>query len=480
MRPLLAFAVLAVPSAGAAEPRRVAVDTPVEAFTAHPAAVPPVATVLFVNRCSGGCAITGGAVHDAKSHISTIPPMGSYTIAEFKNSTGQTGTAADEEWNAILACLKDVYSPYDVTVTDQLPAADTPYNEAIVAGLPGNVGLGDDILGIAPLANDCSAQSNVISFSFANYHGTQDRVNNICWTAAQESGHAYGLDHQYVFTDGESACSDPTTYRMDCGGRKFFRNRFAQCGESAVRKCRCTPSQNSHQKLLSVFGQGTPTTPPPTVTLSAPLDGATVGGSWSVHAEAGSERGVAKVELFLNGSRWVVLPGAKFGSRGQVNPGAYAFAVPTNVPDGIIDVTVKAYDDLGIMTATPMITVTKGAPCSIDSQCLEYQTCNAGRCEFPPPAAELGDSCEYDQACTSWSCIEVNNGEKRCTTECRTDDKTTCPTDFSCLPTANGAGVCWPTDDGGCCSSTHNNSPTWFQLGLLGLVIGALRRKRGR
>ena len=42
-----------------AEPRRIAVDTPVEAFTTkHGAAAAPY---LYLNRCSGGCTINGNS-----------------------------------------------------------------------------------------------------------------------------------------------------------------------------------------------------------------------------------------------------------------------------------------------------------------------------------------------------------------------------------------------------------------------------------
>jgi hypothetical protein len=474
MRRLCVLAVLFCWSASAAEPRRVAVDTPVEAFTAHPAAEP--ALVLFVNRCSGTCAITGGAMNDARSHLTSIPAPGSYIVEEYKNAAGLTGTAADAEWNAVLDCLKDVYSPYNVVVTDVKPADGVAYNEAIVAGMPQNVGLGTDILGIAPLANDCSAQSNVMSFSFANYHSATERVNNICWTAAQESGHAYGLDHQYVFEDGESACSDPTTYRMDCGGRKFFRNRFAKCGEDKIRKCRCSTSQNSHQKLLTVFGAGTVTTAPPTATLTFPTNGITVAAGWSARVEAGSERGVNKVELYLNGSRWAVQPGVKFGSRGQLNPASYTLMVPATVPDGVMDVYARALDDLGAETSTATVTVTKGSPCTSAASCLDKQTCDAGRCMYPAPAGELGDECSYDQYCKSWSCIEATSGDKRCVSECRTNETASCPVNFMCLPTGDTeAGVCWPTDTGGCCSAGRDGSQA-FAFSAVLLVM--LRRKR--
>lgn len=474
MRGLCVLAVLLTWSASAAEPRRIAVETSPDAFT-HPAAEP--ALVLFVNRCSGGCIITGGTVNDARNHVSSIPDPGSYVVEEYKNAAGLTGVAADAEWTAVLDCLKDVYSPYNVMITDVKPAEGIAFNEAIVAGRPEQIGLGPDILGIAPLANDCSAQSNAMSFSFANYHSNTERVNNICWTASQEGGHTYGLDHQFVFEDGESACSDPTTYRMDCGGRKFFRNRFAQCGEDKVRKCRCSQSQNSHQKLLSVFGAGTVTTDPPTVTMSFPSDSITVAAGWGVRAEAGSERGVNKVELYLNGSRWLVQPGAKFGSRGQLNPAVYMMPVPAAVPDGVIDVYVRALDDLGAEASSATVMVTKGSPCTNASSCLDGQSCDAGRCTYPAPAGELGDSCSYDQYCKSWSCIEATSGDKRCVSDCRTSDTASCPAEFQCLPTGDTeAGVCWPTDTGGCCSARRDAGWSHFAFGAA--VLAMLRRKR--
>src|SRR5688500_14603094 len=204
----LLLTLLAAPAASA-EPRRIAIETPVETFTTVDAEVAPV---LFVNRCSGGCDILGTTTNDASSHATTIPAAGSYRVNEFTNSAGDAGAAADADWQAVIKCLQEVYSPYAITVTDVKPTACTLYNEAIVAGRPQEIGLAPDILGISPLATDCSPQANVMSFSFANYHGVDQRVNNICWTAAQESAHAYGLDHEYEFTGGESACSDPMTY----------------------------------------------------------------------------------------------------------------------------------------------------------------------------------------------------------------------------------------------------------------------------
>jgi hypothetical protein len=39
-------------------------------------------------------------------------------VGEFTNDQGQTGAAADDEWNQVMQCMKEVYSPYQVTITD--------------------------------------------------------------------------------------------------------------------------------------------------------------------------------------------------------------------------------------------------------------------------------------------------------------------------------------------------------------------------
>lgn len=473
----ISLAILFWASVSAAEPRRVAVETPVEAFT--PQAAGELASTLYVNRCTGGCSITSAGINDATTQNTTIPPAGTYTVREYSNVAQMTGAAADAEWNAVMKCLREVYSPYAITVTDQLPDTNA-YNEAIVAGYPGDVGLGSDILGIAPLASNCSAQVRVISFSFANYHGAAARVQNICWTAAQESAHAFGLDHEYEFTDGDSACNDPMTYRVDCGGEKFFRNRRAKCGEMAARGCRCGASQNSHAKLVETFGPGTPITPPPTVAISVPVPNTTVSGNWFITTSAGSTRGVHKIELYFNDSRWLLIDGAVFGKNGQLNPTEYTVYAPAALPDGIIDIRAVAYDDLGIATSSSTITVTKGAPCQSDSNCLADQTCDAGHCRWAAPVGELGEACTYGQYCKSWSCLG-DEGGRRCTQDCYTDEPTTCPSELTCLPIDKGPqGLCWPSDNGGCCSVGGDSNGIWIHVGLSALVLGWLRRRRTR
>src|SRR5882724_10212004 len=68
--------------------RKIVVTQPHQ-FTPKPIAG-KVSPFLYLNRCIGGCAITGGSTNDARSNQSSIPAAGSYTVQEFANVFGQT------------------------------------------------------------------------------------------------------------------------------------------------------------------------------------------------------------------------------------------------------------------------------------------------------------------------------------------------------------------------------------------------------
>lgn len=470
---------------------RTYVVTPTEAFATPHA---QISQTLYLERCVGGCTIKKGGVNDARTSTSTIPQQGSACgdptgagcrVSEFVNKDNMSGAAADEEWDAVVQCVKEVYSPYMVTVTDEKPAPGVSYHLALVAGVPPEVGLGNDILGIAPLAGDCSPQDNVISFSFANAHSRNDpqRVYNLCWTAAQESAHAFGLDHEFSYQDGRSACNDPMTYRTDCGGQRFFRNEVANCGENEVRPCRCGANQNSHLKIQTVFGAGTSIIPNPTVSVTTPQSGGTLG--TIVAGNAGSKRGIAKVELFLNGFKWgMPAKGALFGANGQPNPSAYSIQVPSDVPNSVIDVVLRAHDDLGNYTDSAPVRVTKGAPCTSATTCATGQTCDGeGRCLWAPPVGEIGQDCTYPQFCISGQCAGTAD-KQICTQDCIPGVTDSCPTgsDLTCVESSPGRGICFPVEDsGGCCSvGDEKSSMPWLQI-VLGLgLFGVVVVRRGR
>ena len=490
MRSLVLF-VLLVPALAMAEP-----GPAVLLGAKGPAPAGPVATTLYINRCKGGCTITGGASDDASAMTSSIPcngtatcggggcscsggTGGTFTIHEFTNDQGMTGTAADADWAALMQCIKEVYSPYGVKVTDVMPV-NTSFNMGIAAGVPEDIGYSSNqIGGIAHTPRDCSPTNNQISFSFSNiYHGG-DRINTMCYVVSQETGHAYGLEHEYEFVqDHSSACTDPMSYRQDCGGQRFFRNKAATCGENATRPCVCGGVQNSHQRVLAAAGPGTPITKPPTVSVASPTGGPVQNGE-VVTAIAGAQRGIARLELWLNNWKWMEVPGVGWTGTGQPNPASYQLKFPANVPDGVIDLQVKAFDDIEVETDTAVIHVQKGQPCADASACAMGQKCDQGKCFWDPPTGMLGDSCTYNEFCTSNICAGTAD-KQICTQDCLVGATDACPMGYDCIMTNGVNGVCFTsTPPAGCCSTT--DSTPWAPISLSAIALGlVLRRRRSR
>lgn len=437
-------------------------------------------STIYLNKCTGGCTVRPGA-DDATTDTSMITNQ-QRNLPEY---TGWTGT----EWADVLQCVKEVYSPFNVHITDVRPDTATSYVEIMVGGSPGDMGLPQGVGGIASIAPGCTAVPRGVSFAFTselNVFAQEDggsRVNGMCWIIAQETAHTFGLDHEYEFVeDNRSACNDPMTYRADCGGQKFYRNRFSRCGEDMTRPCACNNNQNSHQALLNVFGAGQSIVPPPTVSIGVPSQGGSLGGA--VVANAGSKRGIDKLDLYLNGYKWKTVNGAQFGPQGQMNPTGYQFSLPTEVPNSVYDIVVKAYDDLGIETVSQTVTATKGAACASADTCLKGQKCESGKCFWDPPSGALGDACTYNQFCTAGLCSGTAD-EQICTQECIPGTADSCPPEsgLECLESSPGKGICFfKPDDGGCCS-VGPSSTAWIPGGLGALVFAFLvlrPRRRGQ
>jgi len=462
---VIASALAALPSVAAAEvlPSKVVMGPP------QAQGVTLGLRYLYINRCRGNCIIKKGS-DDARTHFTDAPddPAGTeYLLSEF-----QWG---DDVWNQVMQCMREVYSPYNIEVTDEPPPPGTPYNEGIVAGGQRELNL-SGYGGYAYLNSDCSPRAYALSFSFANDYAPDPYT--ICYVASQETAHSFGLLHSWEFLDGRSACNDPMSYR-ECGGfERFFRNEPARCGEYNAGACgACGSTQNTHLHLLNVLGPGTPITTPPVVTLTSPVDGATVANGSAVVATARAQRGIHTMELILNGYKWAETTSSFNGPDDH----SYSIALPPDVPDGVIDIVVRAKDDIDVGTDSATVTVTKGAPCETADTCAAGQRCDAGKCFWDPPVGVLGDECTYKQYCVTELCQGIAGGEQRCTQGCVLGIDDSCPADFECLATGPNGGVCWPSSalDSGCCSTSRDLST---QTGLLALGFGVLvvRRRRRR
>lgn len=425
--------------------------------------------IMYLNRCVGDCMLVAAAEDDARTGESTLLSLpGPHQISAF--------ALGDVVWNDVVTCLKEVWSPYGLTMTETRPAPTEIYSEAIIAGRGGQFDQDESFAGFAPLDQFCRPLSYAISTTFANqwldYNLGNDTAVDICRVASQEIAHTYGLDHIYQFLEGDSSCSDPMTYRFDCGGEKFFRNRSAVCGEEQVRTCRCGPVQQSHSFLLDKLGAGTPTTTTD-LSLNSPLNDERIANGATIKTFGVSQRGIVEVTFRLNGYPWGSVPGAPFGPRGQpLSP--YNYTLPADVPDGVIDIEVEAVDDIGLGSVAA-VTVIKGAPCASADTCAVGQSCDAGRCIWPEPIGNVGDDCSYAQFCIEPRC-DTHDGESHCTRSCVAGLEGACEPGLECVDDPAGA-YCWPAVDGGGCCSTSRDLP-WGALMLGGLVIFLVGRRR--
>jgi len=432
---------------------------------------------------------TGSASHDAQTDkvaIAGTTEGAVYAFDEFKNFAGLSGAAADAEWTAIVDCTRKIYSYYDTVVTDVKPASGT-YHRAVLSGVGSQLIQGADstLLGISDV--ECTGPiHNMTAFTFADAHrafanNAARYVKDLCVTVTHEAGHSFGLEHQFEFLDGTSACSDPMSYDTgECDPPfRFFRNKPAKCGGFELTPCFCSAAANSHVKLTGVFGAATipPTIAPPIAEVTTPVPDAQLGAN--IIVSAGHDRGVERVALFINGHEWTQQPGLEFvRGGGQPNPGFHTFPIPARLPDSIVDIQVRVYDDLGNATDSPVVTAIKGAACADASTCATGQQCEAGRCFWDQPAGVVGDDCTYPEFCLSGQCSNTTfaGDTAVCTQACIVGSPDACPDGLECTAAGNGA-ICFVATDGGGCCSASSTTP-WGPL-VIGLcLVGYLARRR--
>jgi MYXO-CTERM domain-containing protein len=413
-----------------------------------------VSKILYLERCAGGCVLEPGN-NDARYNISSIVG-GVSVVSEFHHS--------EEVWQQVVQCVKEIYAPYDVQVTDVNPGDQVFHHKAIVAGAPAEIGYNNPVWGVAP--SQCTPRNNVISFTFANVMPASPLT--ICSVIGQETAHSYGLEHAYD-------CSDPMTYLSACG-RQFFRDRVTPCGEyEPLDQCNCGgAAQNSHRWLRMVLGANPDPVPGPDLTVASPEDGSTVQGNFSIAALATHMRGIGEVELYINGTKY----GSREGHSYTMANNPYYFQAP-DLPNSILDIEIRATNDIG-SESVETITVTRGAPCSAASDCFDGQGCDDGRCIWPEPTGVIGDPCLHDQECISGLCPMAASGEQFCSQECFPSQvNAACPDDFRCIPTGTNTGVCWPEETSGgcgCAASGREGAGTALALALAALL--GFRRRR--
>ncbi len=511
MRGLLFAAIIATASTAAADRLPLVVkhvdSTPAyEAKHAGDAEKALSGVLIYLNKCEGGCMVRPGQ-DDPNTDTSVIVA----SPVALTEQAWQTG-----EWEGLVQCVKEVYSPYNVTITDVRPSGGQEYNEVIVAGSASAIG-GQPSCGLAAAigAPGCTPLIGAVAFAFVgdgcyseykqedpDYDATGNLlptgIHGMCWIVSQESAHDLGLDHAFgKFDSGQSTCNDPMTYASDCGGQKFFRNDFATCNDNNNQPkaacggaMECATKQNAHLQMLNGVGPspGGSIATPPVMTMQVPAAGATVAANAPVIAKGKAQRGIARVELWLNGYSWGSMKGVAFAAQGQPEF-AYTLTIPANVPDSKIDIVMKGFDDLNVEGDSAVVSVVKGKASGCDPSvmnadgtvdtCLKGQQCSAGKCQWTDAGMGMfGDACTYDQFCTTNLECQGTATSQICTHDCDPTIMDSCPMGYECIASGT-SGVCFTAQPagGGCCSVGSEGLPAVAMgLGTLGLLLR--RRKR--
>lgn len=292
--------------------------------------------VIYLNH--KGVTLTPGDDDSTTNHSSIIG--GTVTVPAW--NTSQT------TWNATVACMQDMFSRFDVTVTDQDPGT-TPHIEAVFGGSPQDIGMGQGVGGVSPFTDDCGIIENSIVFTFTDVF--PDDAQTVCEVMSQEVAHSYGLDHEML-------ASDPMTY-LQYNGNRSFKDQTVSCGEYQNRPCgiggsTCRANQNSVQLLYARVGKADLV--PPMLLITSPADGATVEPGFSVQATATDDVGVTMTTLTIDGQPAGTVTGA----------GPYTFNTDPTLAEGTHTIQAAATD--GHNTQTQSITVTIAAmPSGSDS-----------------------------------------------------------------------------------------------------------------
>lgn len=286
------------------EPRSVALSAPGERH------------ILYVNDCwPAGCVVGPGA-SDARLNTSSI--IGQPALLSPFGGTRTT-------WHSVVACLRDVYAPFEIDIVTEDPG-NVPHGEVMIAGTPGELGFPSNLFGVAQ--GTCDPLAAPLSFVFPSVHPAGD-VAALCWTAAQESAHSYGLEHSMNPRDVMTYLLDPPA--------KTFVDEDACIGTQGcclpVSECQCGRTMiNSYQRLGAVLGFRTL----PMVSITTPVDREVVPAGFPIVVEADDADGIAKVDLLIDTKLVATLTSPP-----------WEFATEPELRLGIHTLVVRATDLLG-------------------------------------------------------------------------------------------------------------------------------------
>jgi uncharacterized protein (TIGR03382 family) len=283
--------------------------------------------IIYLNK--NGVTLTPGN-NDSRTNRSSL--VNSTVAVPAWNASAST-------WQGVKTCFADMFSRWDVEVTDVDPG-NVPHIEAIFTTSPSVIGMSSGVGGVSPFTQNCGIIENSIVFTFAGVFGND--AQTLSEVMAQEVAHSYGLDHELL-------ASDPMTY-LNYNGNRTFKDQTVSCGEYQSRSCGiggsvCRPSQNSVQLLNERLGLADLVAP--TVGITAPQDGSTVEPGFDVQAMASDNIGVTAATLSIDGVMVATTNGG----------GPYTFPTDALLPDGQHTITFEATDGKNTQSQTIQVTV---------------------------------------------------------------------------------------------------------------------------
>lgn len=311
---------------------------------------------IFLNR-DGGTYIPGrnDAARNASSLLSEGVDFAPLAISE-------------RQWGQVLSCVQSKFARFDVEITDRDPG-DVDHIEAVLAGHPCQLGLGDRVRGVAPLSPRCDVIERAVVYVFTD---NISDLETLCEVTAHEIGHAMGLDHQYL-------CEDPMTYLRGCG-QKSFQEQTAACGTHSTRECHCgSPTQNTVEHLYNHLGPHPYADfVPPQAALVFPnaQDAVPANGPIEIVAEAHDDTALATAKLvWRNRGTELIVDCSKPLANVTCERDGHRFRWRFNVTTGERELAIRAVDRAGNVTTTPFLRLILTEPSSVAA--VPYET--------PPP-----------------------------------------------------------------------------------------------
>lgn len=195
-------------------------------------------------------------------------------MAKFEGSELPPYDGDDVARQALLQQVRAHFAGLGLRVVDTQPPEWVPYTMAVVGGEWDDTAATSVVRGVAPEVDCLRANQRHVVFAFV---GSDEPTVQQATTISQEAGHAWGLDH--VLGDGLIM-----SYDWEALSSGFSQDCVPLCEEAcqgpdtvycqAQHAEHCPEGeQKSWAELLQTFGDDTPDTEPPTVTVLAPNDG---------------------------------------------------------------------------------------------------------------------------------------------------------------------------------------------------------------